>query len=221
MQQRIGVLVGMQSEAKLARHLYPAAIEASGATKEGAKIALNRLIMANVTSIVSFGFAAGLDPLIKAGTILLPNVIHVNGKDYVSDPALRLKLGAEKSKIKVGALLHSDEIITASAEKQELFCKTGCVALDMESGIVAQYCEDHQIPFAVLRVVCDSAARDLPPLACMALSHDGNLNRIQMAKSLLSNPGQIAGLIKLGIDAGVAYAQLNSFVHHKNMFEGI
>lgn len=219
--QRIGVLVGMQSEAKLARHLYPAAIEASGATKEGAKAALNRLIAAHVTSIVSFGFAAGLDPLIKAGTILLPNVIHVEGKDYVADPALRLKLGAEKSRIKVGALLHSDEIITASVEKQKLFEQTGCVALDMESGIVAQYCEDHQIPFAVLRVVCDSAARDLPPLACLALSRDGNLNTPKMMKSLISNPTQITGLIKLGLDAGVAYKKLNSFVHQKNMFDGI
>ncbi|EUK17760.1 phosphorylase family protein [Commensalibacter papalotli (ex Servin-Garciduenas et al. 2014)] len=219
--QRIGVLVGMQSEAKLARHLYPAAIEASGATKEGAKSALKRLIAAKVTSIVSFGFAAGLDPLIKAGTILLPNVIHVRGKDYVSDPALRLKLGAEKSRIKVGALLHSDEIITASAEKQKLFVQTGCVALDMESGIVAQYCEDHKIPFAVLRVVCDSAARDLPPLACLALSHDGNLKISQMAKSLLVNPAQISGLIKLGVDAGLAYRQLNNFVHQKNMFESV
>lgn len=219
--QRIGVLVGMQSEAKLARHLYPAAIEASGATKEGAKAALNRLIAAKVTSIVSFGFAAGLDPLIKAGTILLPNVIHVGGKDYVADRTLRLKLGAEKSKIKVGALLHSDEIITASIEKQRLFQQTGCVALDMESGIVAQYCEKHQIPFAVLRVVCDSAARDLPPLACLALSRDGNLNTPQMVKSLISNPAQITGLIKLGLDAGMAYKKLNSFVHQKNMFETI
>lgn len=219
--QRIGVLVGMQSEAKLARHLYPAAIEASGATKEGAKAALNRLIAANVTSIVSFGFAAGLDPLIKAGTILLPNIIHVEGKDYTSDSALRLKLGSEKSKIKLGALLHSDEIITSAAEKQKLFEKTGCVSVDMESGIVAKYCHEHNIPFAVLRVVCDSASRDLPPLACMALSHDGKLNTFKMIRNLLTNPGQISSLIKLGVDAGIAHRQLNNFVNNKGLFEAI
>lgn len=219
--QRIGVLVGMQSEAKLARHLYPAAIEASGATKEGAKAALNRLIAANVTSIVSFGFAAGLDPLIKAGTILLPNVIHVEGKDYISDPALRLKLGSERSKVRLGALLHSDEIITSAAEKQKLFEQTGCVSVDMESGIVAKYCYEHNIPFAVLRVVCDSASRDLPPLACMALSHDGKLNTSKMIKNLMTNPGQISSLIKLGVDAGIAHRQLNNFVNNKSLFQAI
>lgn len=219
--QRIGVLVGMQSEAKLARHLYPAAIEASGATKEGAKAALHRLIAANVTSIVSFGFAAGLDPLIKAGTILLPNVIHVEGKDYLSDPALRLKLGSERSKVKLGALLHSDEIITSAIEKQKLFEKTGCVSVDMESGIVAKYCHEHHISFAVLRVVCDSASRDLPPLACMALSHDGKLNTSKMIKNLMTNPGQISSLIKLGVDAGIAHRQLNNFVNSKSLFQAI
>lgn len=219
--QRIGVLVGMQSEAKLARHLYPAAIEASGATKEGAKAALKRLIDANVTSIVSFGFAAGLDPLIKAGTILLPNIIHVEGKDYSSDPALRLKLGSEKSKVKLGALLHSDEIITSAAEKQKLFEQTGCVSVDMESGIVAKYCHEHHISFAVLRVVCDSASRDLPPLACMALSNDGKLNTSKMIRNLLTNPGQISSLIKLGVDAGIAHRQLNNFVKNKSLFQVI
>ncbi|MDI2091043.1 phosphorylase family protein [Commensalibacter oyaizuii] len=216
--QRIGVLVGMQSEARLARNLYPTAIEASGATMRGAEIALQRLLDTGVDKIVSFGFAAGLDPLIKPGTILLPHTIYVNNKDYVPDLTLRSQLGAEKSQVKIGALLHSDTIITSCAEKEILFQQTGCVAVDMESGIVAQYCEEHQIPFAVLRVVCDSANRDLPPVASLALSNDGHLNISKIIGSLLGNPDQVFDLIKLGADAAIAYWQLNSFVHKMSAF---
>lgn len=217
MQQRIGVLVGMQSEARLARHLHPVAIEASGATIKGAEAALQRLLDAKADAIVSFGFAAGLDPVIKPGAILVPYSVQVSNQEYNADTDLRSRLGAEQSKVKVGALLHSDFIITSSKEKQVLFEETGCIAADMESGVVARYCVERHIPFAALRVVCDSATRDLPSVVCMALSSGGNLNIPQIIKSLVYHPAQIFGLVGVGVDAGIAFWQLNRFIMTDNV----
>lgn len=211
---RLGIIVGMQSEARLARRLQPAAIEISGATLEGAKQAVERLSRASVDGIISFGFAAGLDPLLKPGTILIPHSIHVQGQDYTADHMLRLRLGAENSSVKVGALLQSDKIVVSSKEKLSLFQQTSCVAVDMESGIVARYCHAQNIPFAVLRVICDSAKRDLPPLACMALSQQGGLNINKMLGSIFSQPSQLSSLICLGAEATFAHWRLDRFLEN-------
>ncbi|CAK7192462.1 5'-methylthioadenosine/S-adenosylhomocysteine nucleosidase [Commensalibacter sp. Nvir] len=213
---RIGVIVGMQSEAQLANALHPAAIEVSGATDLGAKMAMERLLKTQIDAVVSFGFAGGLDPLIKPGSILLPSVICTEKKDYMPNPFLRLKLGAERSDVKIGALLHSDEAIKSSAEKKKLFQDTACLAVDMESGIVAEYCQKNNIPFAALRVVCDSALRDLPPVACIALSQKGTLNFFSIVNSFLTNPIQCWDLMALGFDASIAYWRLKRYVNKIN-----
>lgn len=209
---RLGVLVGMQWEAKLAEALNPAATEASGATSVGAMAALHRLKKAQVDTIISFGFAAGLDPVMKAGTILLPHSVFVDHRDYKIDPVLRLRLGSEKSNVKVGSLLHSNKIITSAQEKKALFDKTGCVAVDMESGLVAQFCQKYHISFAVLRVICDPATRDLPALATMALAKDGSLNLSKIMGSLLKHPHQIHTLLGIGWDMLCAYWRLSHFI---------
>lgn len=212
MQKRLGILVGMQMEAKFAAYLQPAAIEASGATREGAEAALKRLLAADVDAILSFGLAAGLDPMIKAGSILLPHSIFMENRFHQADPALRLKLGAEDSKVRVGALYHSDTIITSVQEKQAIFRETGCIAADMESGLVAQLCQEKKLPFAVLRVVCDSAERELPPLVNMALTQNGTLAFTDMMKSLFTQPSQVKELVKVGMDMGLACWHLSHFV---------
>lgn len=209
---RLGILVGMQWEANLAHSLNPIAIEASGATCAGAQAALDRLQKEKVDSIISFGFAAGLDPVMKAGTIVIPHSVSMSDQEYKADPILRLRLGAEKSKVKVGALLHSNHIMTSVQEKEAYFKKTGCVAADMESGLVAEFCQQHRLSFAVLRVICDPATRNLPPLACMALAEDGSLNFSKIIGNLFSRPSQINSLIGVGIDMMYAYWCLNSFV---------
>ncbi len=209
---RLGMLVGMGLEVQLAKALNPAIIEMSGATFQGAEKALERLSSAKIDSIISFGFAAGLDPVIKAGTILLPHSVVIANQEYYADPELRFRLGAEKSEIKLGSLLHSNEIVTSSQKKSELFKDTACIAVDMESGLVAQFSKEKQIPFVVLRVVCDSADRDLPPLASLALTQNGKLDIPKIGKNLLTHPSQIKDLFGVGVDMAWAYWRLRRYL---------
>ncbi|MDT8870402.1 hypothetical protein RAA17_02250 [Komagataeibacter rhaeticus] len=93
-------------------------------------------------------------------------------------------------------------IVTEATRKAELFRQTGCVALDMESGVVAEMAAARRVPFAVMRVVCDPADRTLPPAAVVALRPDGSLAVGALARSILCNPLQIPALIRVGRDAG-------------------
>lgn len=197
----IGFLVGLRAEARLLRPLGGAApIAVSGATPEGARDAVELLIRAGARQLVSLGLAAGLDPALRPGDLLVPSRIVAWGRDYLPDLSLCARLGG----VTPGALLHSDVPVATAAEKQALHATSLCVALDMESGVLAQAAEQAGLPFAALRAVCDPAGRDLPAAATAALTPEGGIAASAMLASLLRAPGQIPGLLVLARDAAAA-----------------
>lgn len=213
---RPGILVGLKAEAKLIRHVFPhAAIAASGATRTGAQREAARLAACGADCLLSFGLAAGLDPALPPGTLILPERVMAWGASYTCDPTLRHILGAGQPGVLGNALLHSDTVVLDAAEKAHLFATSQCASLDMESGFLARAAEEAGLPFAVLRVVCDPASRSLPPVAGTVLSPDGGLNIKALLGSLLRNPGQISGLIGLGKDAGRARTAMLTFLEQQ------
>ncbi len=200
----LGIVVGLHAEARLLR-LYPSLRVAVGAaTAAGAARAAAELVSAGATHLLSFGLAAGLDPALAAGRLLLPAEVVAGARRHRADPALRRWLGEGCD----GPLLHSEALVAAPAAKAALHDASGCVALDMESGAVAQAAEAAGLPFAVLRAVCDPAARTLPPAACVPLRADGRLDGARVAASILRRPGQLPELLALGRDAARARAAL-------------
>ncbi|QHC35113.1 hypothetical protein [Komagataeibacter xylinus] len=204
---RLGIVVGMEAEAALIRPFLPhARFGLSGATLSGARQAVLDLLEGGVDALLSFGLAAGLDPALQPGAVVVPHNVLVNGERLPAAPALLSWLGAERADVVGGDLLHSDVIVTAATRKMALYRETGCVALDMESGVVAEMAAARKVPFAVLRVVCDPAERTLPPAAVVALRPDGSLAVGALARSIACNPFQIPALIRVGRDAGLARA---------------
>ncbi len=211
--QEMGFLVGLRAEAELLRKFWPdSPIAVSGATREGAERGAGRLIACGVRNLVSFGLAAGLDPALKPGDIVIPDVVMVGKTLCPCDPALRRRLGATPGEVIAGALLHSDSVVLDAEAKQLLAYESGCCALDMESGFVAQAARQHGRSFAVLRAICDPGSRTLPAAAGIALSPDGGVKTGLLLRSLLRDPGQIGGLIGLGIDAFKARRAMNRFL---------
>lgn len=201
----LGIVVGLNAEAKLARRLCPdAIIDISGATRDGADRAVSRLVAQGATRLLSFGLAAGLDPALRPGDLLVPDAVMVDGRLLVTDPLLRSLLGSGSS----GPLLHSDVLVASRAAKADLLARTGCRSLDMESGPVALAAEAAGIPFAVLRAVCDPAERTLPPAACIALQPDGKLQIVNLLRSIMRQPSQVPALLALGRDASRAKTAL-------------
>jgi adenosylhomocysteine nucleosidase len=205
----LGVVVGMEAEAALIRAVAPhALIGISGATARGARAAVADLLGRGAGAILSFGLAAGLDPALRAGAVLVPGrVLLPDGRRLAADPVLLDWLGHGRPDVVPTDLAHSDDVIVTAGCKGARFRRTGCAGLDMESGFVAEGATRAGVPFAVLRVVCDPAGRSLPPAAVLALQPDGGIGMGRILASVLRHPSQIPALIALGRDAACARAQ--------------
>jgi adenosylhomocysteine nucleosidase len=195
----IGVVVGLAAEARLAQRLgWRVAI--GGGTAEGAEAAAERLIGSGAGALVSFGFAGGLDPNLRAGTILVPSTVLLDGASYPADRELMHHLG--------GATQHrilAARCVAVSVEtKRRLYRETAAAAVDLESGAVARAAMAHGMPFAVLRAICDPAEGCLPPAAIAALDARGAIGVWRVLASVAEHPTQVPALLRLAADAAVA-----------------
>jgi adenosylhomocysteine nucleosidase len=199
---RIGLIVGMASEARLARAATRAGclIAIGGGLPAGARVAAMRLVDEGATMLISFGLAGGLDPALAPGALVVPAAILAGGGSYVCDSGLVADLAGSPVRLMLGG----DAIVATAAEKARLWRETGAAAVDLESGPVAEVAAAQGLPFAVLRAVCDPATRDLPSAAVEALDERGKVAPMKMAGILARHPRQIIGLIALGRDAARA-----------------
>ena len=211
----LGILAGLKQEAHLARQFFPEArIALSHACEAGAQRALSALLDAGVTELLSFGCSGALDAVLPPGSVQVAEYVQCEDEIYRSDPALSARFGAAQAAVR-GGILHSPVMIGTAAEKAMLFDQTGCHAVDMESGLVAR----SGLPFAVLRVICDDAGRDLPPAAIEGLK-DGQIHVPALLGSILRHPSQIGALMGLGRDAARARQAMAHFLQGLPVAQG-
>ncbi len=189
----LGLVVGLAAEARIARRLGLVAI--GGGMPAGAEAAAEALVAQGVRGLISFGLAGGLDPALRPGDLVIPATVRVDATDYPTSDLIGPA---------TGLLLAGTAIIATRTAKQELFRTTEAAAIDLESGAVAQVAQRHNLPFAVLRAICDPAERNLPPAALSALDQQGAIGLWRVVASIATNPGQIPNLIALARDAGRA-----------------
>ncbi|MBS1090668.1 hypothetical protein JK208_03440 [Gluconobacter sp. Dm-74] len=202
----LGILAGLKQEARLIRRFLPdAPLALSHATPEGARQGVERLLRAGVTELLSFGCAGSLSPEAPPGTVIVAHHVHHENRNIPCDPALSQRFGSAFARR--GGILHSDALVEFASEKARYFTETHCLAVDMESGVVAQ----SGVPFAVLRVVCDDATQDLPPAVKTSVK-DGAVYIPGLIGSLVRHPLQIGGLIRLGKEAALAQRAMASFL---------
>jgi adenosylhomocysteine nucleosidase len=200
-----GFLVGFAAEAKIAGGMgWPVAI--GGGSTNGAARAARHLIDQGATGIVSFGLAGGLDPALPAGTLIVANEVIANGRIWPTDGSLSAQMGGATGHRCLGL----DRIVVSPTEKQRLGRETAAVAVDMESGAIAETANALGVPFAVLRAICDAADSMLPPAALVALNSEGRIAPTALAWSIVTHPGQIGALLALARDAATARQALRS-----------
>ncbi|MBC7800484.1 MAG: hypothetical protein H7Z10_07670 [Gemmatimonadaceae bacterium] len=195
----IGAVTGLVAEARIAARLV-ALVDAGGGGAAGAAIAAQRLVGRGASGLISFGLAGGLDPALMPGTILIPPLVLLDGVAWQAHPKMTAALGGPTP----GAIYGGGEVVAGVMAKAALHARTGAVAVDLESAAVAQVAARHELPFAVLRVICDPAGRDLPPAALVALDAAGQIGAWRVAMSILGRPSQVPALIALGRDAALA-----------------
>ncbi|GAN79354.1 phosphorylase family protein [Acidocella aminolytica] len=196
---RIGIVTGLQAEAKwLDRAGFM--VKAGGGSPNGASEAANTLVAAGAQALISFGLAGGLKPGLKPGTLLVPSAVIYGTRTFPCDYRLMEFLGGSTSE----TILAGQKIAASTQDKSLLYQRSHPAAIDLESGAVAEVAKMHKLQFAVLRAVADSAERNLPPAALVALKDDGRLDIPSLISSIASRPWQIPALIAVGRDAKAA-----------------
>jgi len=205
--KRIGIVVGLKAEEKIARPLgWPIAI--GGGRAEGAVYAVHTLIARGADALVSFGLAGGLDPVLRPGNILVPNAVHLDGQIVPCDAALTARLGGPTDHV----LLAGETLLDTADAKRRVWHSLAAHAIDLETAAVARAALAHGLPFAVLRAICDPANASLPPAARAALDIAGGIGLWRVAQSLLRQPSQIPDLFALAHDAETARRALKQRV---------
>jgi adenosylhomocysteine nucleosidase len=199
---QIGIVVGLASEAKLARRLTPHVLCSGGRPDVAARQALE-LINSGVTTLMSFGIAGALSPNLKPGSRVVATEILT---DFGAYPAVAGSAGIVKGHS--GSIYGSWTIVSSPAEKAEIFARTGALAVDMESAPIAKVAMEHAIPFVALRVIADPADDGLPPAALLPLTPSGRPRILAVLWSVLTNPGQIPALIRTARQTSAALKSL-------------
>jgi adenosylhomocysteine nucleosidase len=132
--------------------------------------------------VLSSGFAGGLDPQLAQGTL-----VHDSPPEL--EPTFH-SIGARRVKFHC-----ADRIAPTTAEKASLRSVTGADAVEMESQAITNICRRERIPCATLRIILDTADRDLP----MDFNKYANSNhKLQIWKLLLDlafSPGKVGSLL--------------------------
>jgi adenosylhomocysteine nucleosidase len=199
----LGFVVGLAVEARIAsRFGYP--VLAGGGTPEGAAAAANRLVEQGSKALVSFGFAGGLDPSLRAGTVVIPVSILSEDIMYAAEPSLAARFGG----LTMHRLIAATTIAADAETKLRLYTTTQAHAIDLESGSVARVACARGLPFVAVRAISDPAERNLPPAALLALDRRGRVDLIRVLGSLLGQPNQLPALLRLASDAARARGAL-------------
>jgi adenosylhomocysteine nucleosidase len=141
----------------------------SGAGAENARKAAELAVSKGATQLMSWGCAAALSPDLKMGDLVLAE-----------------------------SLIASEKVVSTAQEKHTIFEKTGAIALDMESGAIANVATHYAMPFLVIRAIADPASMDLPNALENALNEKGEVAITRILKSLVLNPKEIPHLIQIG-----------------------
>ena len=181
-----------------------------------AAAASRRLVEAGASRLMSFGLAGGLDPSLRAGSIVLPcEVVSRAGARFLTSIEWRERLGlaiGNTRPVVGGKLLGSAQSIDAVADKSAAFRDTGAVAVDMESLAIAEVAADARVPFVALRAIVDTALDALPG-AVVAASRGGQVNVPRLIAGLAAAPLDLRALIRLARRYRAAMRSLTAAAH--------
>ena len=199
---------GLRLEARIAaRYIGVRAVAGAGDTARLDKL-VRQLAAQGGAAILSFGIAAGLEPGCSAGGCLIGREVVYGDSSYSANPAWTASIEKQIGYADLVTIAGVDRPLACASEKQALHQASGAAAADMESHVVARIAAELFLPFAVLRVVCDPAERELPPAVIAGMRADGTMDVSAVLGSLARSPGQLPGLIRLAVEAGRARATL-------------
>jgi adenosylhomocysteine nucleosidase len=203
-------VTGLRAEGLIARQAGFAVLCAGGNPAYTAAMLGQAIGAGKASGLLSFGIAGGLMPgLVPGRPVVASAVIASDGTRYRVDDIWRARLHDHFGVAVEGDVFGADAIVATTTEKADLHARTGALAVDLESAVVARAAARAGLPFIVIRAIADPAERALPPAACVALTPDGRPNLRAIFNSVLMEPSQIGALIRLARDTRRALQALS------------
>ncbi|HEY3799874.1 MAG TPA: hypothetical protein VGL58_16110 [Caulobacteraceae bacterium] len=191
-------VVGMTREARI---LADGAVLIGGGDAAELTAKLETELRDGGRGVISFGLCGALEPSLKVGDLVVGDSVADEGEAWAADAAWAQRLAAALPDAKVGRFARAEAPVATVADKAELRRRTGAVAVDLESYIVAKQARWFGAPFAILRAVSDDASRTLPHAARVGLGPDGRPAIGAVLASLGANPWQIPSLVRTALEA--------------------
>lgn len=91
---------------------------------------------------------------------IMESCVPDNGKIKTDEKLLTLAqniLKEKKISYHIGGIASGDCFVTSSKMRDDIYSKTNCIAVDMESASIAHTAKKNQIPFLVIRSISDFA----------------------------------------------------------------
>jgi len=196
------VVVGLEFESRIAARIG-ACIVCSNDFRN-----LACAVPMNCDGLISFGLAGGLSPYVQPGTCVVGSAILSEGIRYVTDESWARDITRRIPSAVCGTILGVYAPVTNPIERHNLFRRTGAVAEDMESHIVASVAKARGLPVGVIRVIANPAARILPTGALKAMRPNGTISVASVIGSVMKHPSELIQLLRLARDAHVGRAAL-------------
>lgn len=190
----------------------------SGTGPENARLAAEQLVTEGAEQLISWGCAAALDAELKPGDLALAKQLIDADLTFLETDAIWLSFTQQTLQqhlsIVSGGLAESKMLVASSSEKKQLQAKTGAIAVDMESIAVAKVAKQYQLPFLVIRAIADPVDMSLPKAISAALNEQGDIELGKLLLFLTAHPGELPGLIKLGLHFQTAKNTLKEVAKH-------
>ncbi len=205
---RLIAVTGLAREARIAESEGGVHAVIGGGDETGLSDALRRAAAQGAAGILSFGIAGGLDPGLRSGACIVGSAVSLGQARWRTDAAWSKNLLQSLPGAAYGEVTGIDQPAASVDHKRLLYGLTGALAVDMESHVAGRIAAENELPFAILRIVCDPAQRSLPPAALAGMRRDGTTNVGAVLGRVLAKPAQLFAMIGLAADARVAFSEL-------------
>lgn len=109
-------------------------------------------------TLVTAGFAGGLDPALPRGSVVRPAAV-TTAEAGTRIPLARVAVGATEAE---RLMVSVAEVVATVADKQALAARTGAAIVDMETHAIATVAAAAGLPCLGVRVVSDDSSQPLP-----------------------------------------------------------